>query len=120
MSTPLNHVPLPGSHRKAVTGATPIGPAHPHERIVVTLRIRRRAPIPHTVKLAAMSATPPDQRKYLTPEELTSEHGAAAEDIAKVVAFAACAPSRCRRNQRSAKERLAFGNRRSDRARFLE
>jgi kumamolisin len=88
MSTQSKHLPLPGSHRDAMTGSTPICAAHPHERIVVTVRIRSASAISPTVKLDATSASPPHKRRYLTREQLATDHGASADDIAKVVAFA--------------------------------
>jgi kumamolisin len=81
-------VPLSGSHRTAVPGSRVIGPAHPHQRIDVTLRLRPRSPIPQNVKLEATAPRTPRQRRYLTREQLASDHGASPEDIAKVVAFA--------------------------------
>jgi kumamolisin len=81
-------VPLAGSHRTAVPGSRVIGPAHPLERIELTLRLRPRGEIPQNVKLETTSARSPRQRQYLTRDQLAAIHGAAPADIAQVVAFA--------------------------------
>ena len=88
MSTQAKHVPLPGSHCKTVPGSSVIEPAHPNQRIEVTVRLRARAPIPQSVRSQATAAPHPQQRQYLTREQLASDHGASPEDIAKVTAFA--------------------------------
>jgi kumamolisin len=88
MPTQSKLVSLPGSHRDAVPGSNVIGPAHPHQRIEVTLRLRPRAVIPPGVRSAATDTRPTGKRRYLTREQLAADHGAAADDIAKVVAFA--------------------------------
>ncbi len=87
MSTQAKHVPLAGSHRNAVPGSTVIGPAHPDQRIEVTVRLRARAAIPHSVRMDA-TAERHGERRYLTREQLAADHGALPEDIAKVAAFA--------------------------------
>jgi kumamolisin len=88
MSTQTKHVPLRGSHRHAVAGSAVICASHPHERIVVTIRIRSRAAISPTAKRDATDARPTHERQYLTREQLAADHGAGPEDIAKVVSFA--------------------------------
>ena len=88
MTSQSQTVPVSGSHRTAVPGSRVIGPAHPDQRIEVTLRLRPRGPIPQNVKLEATAPRTPSQRRYLTREQHASDHGASPEDIAKVVAFA--------------------------------
>ena len=111
MATQAKHVPLSGSHRNAVPGSSVIGPAHPHERIEVTVRLRPRAPIPQAVKLEATAArSSATERRYLTREQLAADHGASAEDIAKVVAFAKAHHLAVVADQRGAEERLACRN----------
>ena len=88
MATQATHVSLSGSHRNAVTGSRLIGPAHPHQRIEVTVRLRPRANISLAVRSAATAARSPHQRRYLTREKLASDHGASSADIAKVAEFA--------------------------------
>ena len=42
MATQSNIVALTGSDRKAVPGSKVIGPVHPDERVLVTVRLRPR------------------------------------------------------------------------------
>ena len=70
MSTQAKYIALLGSHRNAVPGSTVIGPAHPDQRIEVTVRLRARAAIPHATWLAATAARHPRDRRYLTREHL--------------------------------------------------
>ena len=69
-------------------GSSVVGPAHPDQRIEVTVRLRARAPIPQAVRSDATAARHPHERRYLTREQFAADHGASPEDIAKVVAFA--------------------------------
>ena len=80
---------IPGSEREALDGAKAIGPARPDERIEVTLRLRAKTPVAHALTATGASDdTHPAQRKYLTREEFASAHGAQAQDLASVAAFA--------------------------------
>jgi len=80
---------IPGSERHALAGARAIGPARPDERIEVTLRLRAKAPVAQALSAGgAGDDTPPGRRKYLTREELAAAHGADAQDLADVAAFA--------------------------------
>jgi kumamolisin len=64
-----------------------IGPSHPDERFEVTVRLRPRDSITAKAWSDATGASIPD-RRFLTRQQLSRERGAAAEDIAKVEAFA--------------------------------
>jgi kumamolisin len=88
MASQAKNVQLAGSHRAAVAGSQSIGPSHPDERFEVTVRLRPRAALTSKVKTDAMSARSPKGRNYLTRDQLAAAHGAAAEDIAKITAFA--------------------------------
>ena len=80
---------IPGSERHALEGAKAIGPARPDERIEVTLRLRAKTPVAHALTAnGAGDDTHPGQRKYLTREEFAASHGAEAQDLASVAAFA--------------------------------
>ena len=80
---------IPGSERQALEGAKAIGPARPDERIEVTLRLRAKAPVAHALTATGASDdTHPAQRKYMTREEFAAAHGAQAQDLASVAAFA--------------------------------
>src|SRR5262249_10965325 len=78
-------VPIPGSQKQPVEGATPIGPAPRDERLEVTLRLRPRSPLPKAADLLKPSAAP---MEILSRDEFERRHGAAANDIAKIRKFA--------------------------------
>lgn len=80
-----NFVVVPGSERRAVRGATRIGPARPDERIEVTIHVRRKKPLSAS---AVDGHDLPARRTYLTHSQLDAAHGADPADIAKVEAFA--------------------------------
>jgi kumamolisin len=84
-----NRAALPGSSRKLVPGARVVGPNDPEEQIQVTIRVRSRAASGDLDKaVAALGATPPGQRTYLTPEQFTARYGANQKDMEKVAKFA--------------------------------
>ena len=84
-----NRHTLPGSERQALAGAHAIGPVRPDERIEVTLRVRAKAPIAQALAAnAAADDTHPAGRTYLTREEFAAAHGADAQDLASIAAFA--------------------------------
>jgi kumamolisin len=81
---------IPGSERQALEGAQAIGPARPDERIEVTLRLRAKTPVAQALAaIGAADDTHPGQRKYLTREQFAAAHGADAQDLASIGAFAA-------------------------------
>jgi len=77
---------VPGSERESIAGARSIGPVAPHERIEVSVLVR---PKPGA---RAPEETLGDQllrdRSYPSRDSYAAAHGAAAEDLAKVAAFA--------------------------------
>jgi len=80
---------IPGSERQALEGAQAVGPARPDERIEVTLRLRAKTPVAHALSaIGAADDTHPGQRKYLTREQFAAAHGADAQDVASIGAFA--------------------------------
>ncbi len=81
----LDYVSILGSERKAVRGARAVGPIRPDERLQVTVRVRRRQPLPAAV-LDGRQA--PGKRAYLTRAKLESDHGADPNDILKIEDFA--------------------------------
>jgi kumamolisin len=81
-----NYKNLKGSERKALAGARSLGPAHSTERLQVTVRLRRQNPLP---ALDAMARQLPKERRYVSPNEYKSRHGADPADFKKVEAFAA-------------------------------
>ena len=76
-------VKLPGSMPAPMAGAHSIGPAPADERFQITVMLRPRAPVQLDTMQAGLA-----QRRYLTREEYTAEHGASAEDMDAVEAFA--------------------------------
>lgn len=81
-------VPLPGHVRPLAAGATDVGPADPDERVSVTLVLRRRSPEQLEATIESLQSLPPSQRRHLTHDEFAVRHGADAQDIEKVRAFA--------------------------------
>jgi len=80
---------IPGSERQPLKGAKAIGPARPDERIEVTVRLRSKAPVVQALAADGASGdTHPARRQYLTREQFAAAHGADAQDIAAVAAFA--------------------------------
>ena len=88
MPSQAKKVPLAGSYYTPVAGSHVIGPAHPDQRIEVTVQVRPRAAISPGVRSQATSAGSIEARRYLTREQLAADYGASDEDIAKVVSFA--------------------------------
>jgi kumamolisin len=78
-------ISIAGSERQPVRGARRIGPARADERLEVTVRLRRRNPLPAS---ALDGLALPAQRTYLTHAQLDARHGADPADIAKVEVFA--------------------------------
>jgi kumamolisin len=87
MPDPKKHFALHGSERAPLAGAREIGPADPRETVDVTLRLRSKAgkqPIvdPEQYK------KPLRERKVFSRKEFEQQHGADAQSIARVEAFA--------------------------------
>jgi kumamolisin len=78
-------VSIPGSQRKPVRGAHVVGSISDDERMEVTVRVRRRKPIPAA---ALDGRSSPSSRTYLTHKKLEAEYGADPKDIRKVEAYA--------------------------------
>jgi kumamolisin len=88
-SSSRNRAALPGSSRKLVPGARVVGPNDPQEQIQVTIRVRSRGSSADLEKaVAALGATPPRERTYLTPAQFTARYGASPKDMEKVARFA--------------------------------
>jgi kumamolisin len=84
---PAGYTKLTGSERKPRKGATRMGPADPHESVVVSLYLRTQPGAPPLPKLD--SYTPQlGQRVILSRAELAQRHGASQEDIQAVSSFA--------------------------------
>lgn len=85
MSSSKRHV-IAASHRQPVRDAVPVGPVRGNERLEVTLRLRPAAPLPTSGD--TFRDRVPHQRRYLSREAYAQAHGASADDIATVTAFA--------------------------------
>lgn len=81
-------IKIPGSERRALTGAKVVGKVDPEQRIEITLQVRRRPGSPLEQQVAAIASQKLGERKYLTREELANQSGADPADIAKVGSFA--------------------------------
>jgi kumamolisin len=78
-------VSVPGSDRYPLRGARKLGPAQLDETLEVTVRLRRKNPLP----AASLDGRQlPLQRTYLNHAELETAHGADPADIAQVETFA--------------------------------
>jgi kumamolisin len=82
-------VELKNSARAEMPGAHNIGPADPNERIEVTVILRRASAPSAFPSTDQLGATPPSSRVHLSREAFAATHGASADDIAKIRAFAA-------------------------------
>jgi kumamolisin len=92
MAEPQDRVELKGSARTALPGAHDVGPADPNQQIEVTVLVRRGSKageFPSAAQIETqIGARPPRERKYLTREEFARLHGASAEDLEAIRAFA--------------------------------
>ncbi|MGF6723319.1 kumamolisin [Paraburkholderia sp. GAS41] len=80
--------PLQGSERSVAEGSTLVGNCNPAEHLEVHVVLRRHAQAQFEALLGKIEAGDPNV-KPLSREAFAKEFGAAAEDIAKVKAFAA-------------------------------
>ena len=89
MAAENTKVGLPNSERVPVPGARRVGPADPNEIIDVTIVLRRRSKASgRSPRMEDLGRAPLNQRRHLTRDEFAVMHGALAEDLARVRAFA--------------------------------
>ena len=81
------YVALQGSERAPLEGAREIGPADPNEMVDVTIRLRSKAGEKPAVDPEEYKK-PVKERKIFSRKEFEQQHGADAESMAKVEAFA--------------------------------
>jgi kumamolisin len=74
---------LNGSISTTLANARSLGPAPADERFEVTVRVRRRTPLPTTTFDGPLA-----ERQYLSRDQYESMHGADPADIARIAAFA--------------------------------
>jgi kumamolisin len=83
------YVPLPGSQRVLLPNSRPVGPVDPSEIASLTVRVRSAGDPKALVRKAyELASTPMAERKYLTHDELTKQHGATQEDLDAIEHFA--------------------------------
>jgi len=87
MSTPKKQFALAGSERAPLEGAREIGPANPNEMVDVTIRLRSRAGKKPIVNPDEFTE-PVEKRTILSRKDFEQRHGADADSIARVEAFA--------------------------------
>ncbi|MDE2368437.1 MAG: S8/S53 family peptidase [Burkholderiales bacterium] len=80
---------IPGSDRQPLPGARAMQAIHPDERIEVTLRLRAKLGAAALASGGVHADQLPKSRSYLSREDYAARHGAQADDIAAVTAFAA-------------------------------
>jgi kumamolisin len=81
----MTTIAIPGSDKKLMRGAHSVGAARTDERMEVTVRLRRKSPLPADAIGAELK---PSKRTYLTHAQMETTHGADPADVAKVEAFA--------------------------------
>ena len=80
-----DRIAVPGSDKAALPDANIIGAVPADERFQVTVRVRRQAELP---PLDTYAAQAPGERTYMTHAALAARHGASADDLGKIAAFA--------------------------------
>src|SRR5271169_3468049 len=78
-------VSIPGSRKQPLKNATVVAPAPSDERLEVTVRVRRRNPLPKAEDMLELSGAPLQQ---MTHDQYEESYGADAKDIALVRKFA--------------------------------
>ena len=81
----MSDIAIWGSRRSVMRNSQVIGPTRGDEMLEVTVRLRRRSPLPEE---AMQGASLPATRTYLTHEQLEADYGADLVDVARVEAFA--------------------------------
>jgi kumamolisin len=84
-----DRVRLARSERTPMEGAKLIGPSDPHEKMEVTVYLRRGSESGTYPNIARLGSLPVNERHHLSREEFAKAHGASADDLAKVRRFAA-------------------------------
>ncbi len=88
MPPPENYFAVPGSDRAILPGARVKGLTNPNKLIEVTVRVRNNPASGGLPSADEIGARLPNERQYLSREELDAAYGASADDLAKVEAFA--------------------------------
>lgn len=88
MESPEPSVELPGSDRRVLEGARRTGPADPHERVELTVVLRRGSAAGAPPSLEELGSRPLSQRTHLSREEFAAAYRARGEDLEAVRSFA--------------------------------
>src|SRR5579885_527483 len=86
MAKSHKRVELKGSMRAALRNAKDVGPADPNQEIQLSVYLRRSEDL---AKAEEIGTTPISSRNYLSREDFARAHGAQADDLEKIRAFAA-------------------------------
>src|SRR5256886_288748 len=81
-------VVIQGSHKTSLEGAKLTGKLDPNERLEVTVRVRPRAALAASTEFAALTGSPPAQRRPLSREEFAARFGADPADVERIEQFA--------------------------------
>ena len=87
MPRPRDAHPLPGSERPQIKGSTLLGPVEANEPVTVAVIVRQKPGSLEVPDLEYWENTPPDQRVYLSLEDFFERHGAAKEEVDRVVDY---------------------------------
>ena len=82
------YIHLEGSEHKPARDAQFLGPSDANEIFRVIIVVRRKPSAPPLPDLAYWKATPPSQRRFLSPEEFGNVYGAAQDEIDRIMDFA--------------------------------
>ncbi|HTO49272.1 MAG TPA: S53 family peptidase [Burkholderiales bacterium] len=89
MATLKDRVSVTGSDRAPLPKARITGPADPHERMQVSIIVRRRSSADAVTELSRdLGARQPRERQHLSRKEFASLHGAHPDDLEKIRSFA--------------------------------
>ena len=89
MATLKDRVSVAGSDRAPLPKAHIAGPADPHERMQVSIIVRRRSSADAVTELSRdLGARQPRERQHLSRKEFASLHGAHPDDLEKIRSFA--------------------------------
>jgi kumamolisin len=80
--------PLPGSERHALLNARVVGDLRPDEQVTITVYVRARSSGVSDEQIILANETPPQQRTYVSAQQIADAFGAEPEDLEKVAAWA--------------------------------
>lgn len=87
-ATTRGTVPIPGSARDPLPGATDSGPAGSDERVELTVQARPRGLAAGALSIEALGTQLPHERQHVSRDQFAATFGADPDDLAQVEAFA--------------------------------